>query len=438
MESNDSNTVITRVKKLLNKSQQDISMNKSDTNIQNTKTTTSTVIEKNQSAQHSTIAPKIMDKIKANSQHSPNNTFHNTSSTSANTTTTSTTNEKSPKRDKILHTLLKERLLEKQQQQPRHPLDDDLHDLTTKLSKYANLIDDRTRSPSQSPDGNEHLPFSNSTNFIQNRNKLKPSTQAISIITNNKTNLIDYKPPISPSTPPRVPSPTQFTALISPVKISSNLSSSKTSVGSYGFEVNNKSSGLSLLPAQMNVGSKHKQSKSVDLNFNFNKLKMSLDKTDDDFNSTTATTTTTTNNLNSLTSTNIITREIKSQKNFIVKSAKFSVSEPNLSASIAKSDTSGNGNTNSNTKLDLVRQSLSFDDDDDDDVDKVDDSTNKEHLLYNSNKENEQNLINKAQRIFRIRNKFLNENNLFHKVIILVILVFGGFYNVPNSKNPKN
>jgi hypothetical protein len=161
---------------------------------------------------------------------------------------------------------------------------------------------------------------------------------------------------------------------------------------------------MSILPGH-NFVSKHKQSKSVDLSFDLDKIKQAIDSNENESNSNNVTNNNENNSLtsnNSLTTTNntnLLTKE-RVQKNFMIKSAKFSISEPNLSTSIAKSDTSGgtntgiimNGNTNSNTKLDLVRQSLSFDEDEDDD-----------NLVQSNNKENEQNLINvnRAQRIFR-------------------------------------
>ncbi len=481
IESNDSNTVITRVKKLNKSQQQDNSLNKSDISEQqiiSNKASVSPVTEERKSnssiarttspQQKEVIMPKIMDKIRANS---PNNTVPISSSTIlpgsvvSNQLLSTTPNERqfsSPKKDKNLHyTLLKDRLLEKQQQN-RQQNEEDFHELLSKQSSftppysYLNVLDDKSRSPSHSPEELVHeniqLPFSNSTNLIQNGKKIIPTSQAISIITNNKnhkdlkylgspkelSNFIDYKPPISPSTPPRIPSPTQlYSPLVSPVKINnfvsnsppSQLACSKTSVASYGFDVynlsHNKSSKMSILPGH-NFVSKHKQSKSVDLSFDLDKIKQALDSNESESNSNNVTNNNENNSLisnNSLTTTNntnLLTKE-RVQKNFMIKSAKFSISEPNLSASIAKSDTSGgtntgiimNGNTNSNTKLDLVRQSLSFDEDEDDD--------DINNLVKSNNKENEQNLINvnRAQRIFRIRNKLLDDSNLNNKVIIL-------------------
>ena len=445
IESNDSNTVITRVKKLSNKIQKpDNSLNKSDHSVQ--QNSTSSVEEKKTmqspplSPQLHQAIPKIMDKLRANS---PTSTMCNQLPISNNNDRQYT----SPKKDKNLHyTLLKERLLEKQNQTRQNP-DDEFHDLSSKISK--NPVEDKSRSHSHSPEEfiNEsaQLPFSNSTNFIQNR--AKQASKAISIITNNKTKdlnkyfgspkelstLVDYKPPISPSTPPRIPSPTQFSSLISPVKINntnmshthsptSNLYSSKASIASYGFEVinsQNKSLTVSLLPGPVNV-SKHKQSKSVDLSLSLNKLKHHSDNNEEELSSNN---TTNTHNNNSYTSNNsLITTTNNSsttknilQKTLIIKSAKFSISEPNLSASVARSEASGGGgNSNSNPKLDFVRQSLSFDEDDtDDDIEcKLD---NPNNLVIN-NKENEQNLINvnRAQRIFK--SKLLDQNNLISKV----------------------
>lgn len=500
-ESIDSNTVITRVKKLMNKSQQqDNSLNKSDA-IEPPVLTKSPIEDKKSSSslandastpapqqiqQQSTIIPKIMDKLRANS---PSNIIQSSilSNSASNNQLSAATNNNdkqflSPKKDKNLHnSLLKERLLEKQQQN-RHQSDEDFHELLSKHSSFTpmyshlNVVDDKSRSPSHSPEEfsneNAQLPFSNSTNFIQNRKKTIPTSKAISIVTNNNNNnnnnmqqkyysspkelshLIDYKPPISPSTPPRVPSPTQFSPLISPVKINnfvshsptSNLgssTSSKTSVASYGFEVNsssqNKSSAIPcILPGQINVNQKHKQSKSVDLSFSLNKIKQNTDKNEDECssnNTTSLTNTTNNNNNNSLTSNNSLStanntstlpKSSNTQKNFMIKSAKYSISEPNLSASITKSETSGggvsgigaNGNTNSNTKLDLVRQSLSFDEDEDDDKD--DNRAEENNLVNFNNKENEQHLINvdRARRIFKIRNKLMDDNNPLSKVRI--------------------
>ena len=473
--------MITRVKKLNKSQQQDSSLNKSDVSeqqqpINSNKASVYPVEERKSSPlpqQKEAIMPKIMDKIRANS---PNNTVPSTilpGSVSTQLLSTSPNDRQfsSPKKDKNLHyTLLKERLLEKQHHN-RQPNDEDYHELLSKqnsftpLYSHLNVLDDKSRSASRSPEELNHenvqLPFSNSTNFIQNRKTTIPTSQAISIVTNNKNqkdsvkylgspkefnSLIDYKPPISPSTPPRIPSPTQFSPLISPVKINnfvshsptSQLASSKTSVTSYGFDVNNlsqnKYSTMSILPSGQNFVSKHKQSKSVDLSFDLNKIvketiDANTDKNEEDSNSNNMTNNNDTNSLisnNSLTTTNnttnLLTKD-KVQKNFMIKSAKFSISEPNLSASIAKSDTSGggggtstgmammNGNTNSNTKLDLVRQSLSFDEDEDED-------DYRNNLVKSNNKENEKNLINvnRAQRIFRIRNKLLDDNNLISKV----------------------
>lgn len=99
--------------------------------------------------------------------NSPNNTVPISSSTIlpgsvvSNQLLSTSPNERqfsSAKKDKNLHyTLLKDRLLEKQQQN-RQQNEEDFHELLSKQSSftppysYLNVLDDKSRSPSHSPE----------------------------------------------------------------------------------------------------------------------------------------------------------------------------------------------------------------------------------------------------------------------------------------------
>lgn len=494
----------------VNKSKQNIKQASSNSSSANTSANNSkpetTQATKQLNEPTKSTAPIIMDKIKAtthtnNNSNSPNSTVLGQSSsvTSASILPTSAStisqpqhspssesnsgenNKQSPSKNgsKNFSTFIKERLLEKQTAQQQKKTSDNLNDVANKIAQYAllsnyasNLANDDTtsysksRSPSKSPEElvSNHetaLPFSNSSNQQRTTNnfKIKSSSSAIPI-SNNKTAskeklsvspsketyLINHKPPISPSTPPRIPSPTPLNALISPVKINnfvnnvnnSNKSSTNASSsnGSYGFEVTNsqiKSATITtpVLPIQSSglMVSKHKQSKSVDLSYS---IKDSIIKDNYDFHNsseheqinTTNDKNTSDPNNNSLTSntslptanTTTNTATNKTHKNFIIKSAKYSISEPNLSVNLAKSGENSLKLDNSNNKLDFVRQSVSFGDDDDEN-EKHEDSNN---LVHNNNKQQHSpSDISKAQRIFKIRNRLLDENNLIHHQVSL-------------------
>jgi hypothetical protein len=204
------------------------------------------------------------------------------------------------------------------------------------------------RSTSKSP---TDMTYTTTTSSINRVSYLSPNSTFC-----NKEKLINYKPPMSP---PREASPTR------------NLQHT-TNQQHFKSILHNK---LNNITNETRVSNRHRQSKSVDLS------------SDDKLNDHSKEMSENIPSVQNKSSGGGLKNLKKERAQDIVKTAKYSLSEPNLSANMTvKSDSPSTPSkyshvTSSNTKLDFVRRSYSFDDDDDDDDDVHDDDDELNGLI---------------------------------------------------------